>query len=179
MPLMNLVQHLVERGLGYDVDWGGTAAWAQAAGTLVALALAIELPRRATRRDIRIFRDTVSAYCAAVRDGVHAVAVLDGTLHEVADATAIRTVCMEVNLPSLIAAFEQLPLAQLGNRDAVDHAIRFAGAARAFLNTPPPHSLTVEEATLILVNGRTPRRHAVDQVMARYDGLVLALLGNR
>lgn len=111
------------------------------------------------------------AYATAIKEGVHAAAILDGTLSDVADKVAVTTVSLEVNLPSLIGALEQLPLVQLENDQAVNASIRLAGSARGFLNTPPPSSLTVEEATEILVNGRTPRRHSVDQVMFRYEQL--------
>jgi len=175
MARMNVVQHVLEQLLGYTVEWEATAAWAQAVGTILALVLAIELPRWTARRDMRVFRETVLAYCKVVRDGVWAVAVLDGTLKEAADEKAVMTISVEVNLPSHISALEQLPLVQLGNSAAVDRAIRLAGAARGFLSTSVRQDLSIEEATLILMNGRTARRHAVDQVMSRYDQLVAAL----
>lgn len=172
---MNALQQLIEQLVGYPVDWGSTAAWVQAGGSILALAVAIELPRRTKRRERRTFRRTVLAYCTAIRDGVRAVGILDGTLREVADTTAVTTVSMEVNLPSLLSALEQLPLVQLDDDEAVNAAIRLAGAARAFINTPLPSSLTVEEATAILVNGRSPRRHALDQVMHRHQQFTEAL----
>lgn len=172
---MNALEHLAERLLGYAIDWESTAAWVQAGGAILALAVAIELPRRARREEQRTFRRTVLAYCTAIKDGVRAVATLDGTLHEIADKVAVTTASMEINLPTLVTALEQLPLVQLNDHEAVDAAIRLAGAARAFVNTPLPSSLTVEEATAILVNGRTPRRHAMDQVKFRYEQLTEAL----
>lgn len=175
MARMNVAQHLVEQLLGYAVDWDATAGWAQAGGTIVALWVAIELPRWTAQRDRRVFRETVLAYCKVVRDGVWAVAILDGTLKEAAEEKAVMTISVEVHLPAHISALEQLPLVQLGNSNAVDHAIRLAGAARSFLSTSMRQDLSVEEATLILISGRTARRHAVDQVMARYDQLVAAL----
>lgn len=172
---MNLLQNLIEQLVGYPVDWESTAAWVQASGAIVALAIAIEIPRRAKASERRTFRNTILAYATAIKDGVRAAAILDGTFHEVADKTAVTTLSMEANLQSLIDAMEKLPLAQLDNHEAVNAAIRLAGGARAFLNTPISSSLTVEEATQILVNGRTPRRHAADQVMFRHQQLTEAL----
>ena len=169
---MNWAQHLVELIVGYRIDWESTAAWVQALGAILALAVAIELPRRAKRATLRTFRQTVLAYCTAINQGVRAVATLDGTLNEVADKTTVTSVSLEVNLPSLIGALEQMPLVNLEDDKAVNAAIRLAGAARAFLNTPVASSLTIEEATQILVNGRTPRSHAVDQVALRYAELL-------
>lgn len=172
---MRALQQLIEQLVGYSVDWEATAAWVQAGGALLALAVAIELPRRAKAVERRTFRRTVLAYCTAIKDGIRAAAILDGTLYEVADRTSVTTASMELNLTSLVTALEQLPLVELDDHEAVNAAIRLAGAARAFLNTPLPDSLTIEEATEILVNGRTPRRHSLDQVMLRYEQLTYAL----
>jgi hypothetical protein len=130
---MNVLQFIVEDMVGYPVDWASTASWVQAAGAIVALGVAIELPRRARSAERDVIRRTVITYCTAIRDGVRAIAILDGTLQEVTDKTAITTVSMEVNLPSLLEALEHLPLFQLGNDKAVDATIRLGGAARAFL----------------------------------------------
>src|SRR5687767_9472654 len=60
---MNAFQHFIEQVLRYLVDWEATAAWMQAAGAIIALAVAIELPRRAKAGERRVFRRTVLVYC--------------------------------------------------------------------------------------------------------------------
>lgn len=168
---MNVLESTIEGAVAYAVDWEATAAWVQAAGAIGALGLAIWIPRRDWRQKRTVFRDTVLAYATMVRDAVWAQAVHEGTFNDEVSRLQVQELEIEIDLPRVLTALEELPLAQLESAGAVNSAVRLIGAARTFLATPVSSPLTVQEATEILINGYTPRRFAADQVMLRHRQL--------
>lgn len=170
----NAVQAWVEAVLGYSVAWGDTAAWLQAAGAILALAIAIELPRRDSRKRRAVFRATVMAYATLVRDGVVTAAVYQGVYTDMTDKTSLEVNSVEVGLPTLIDTLRNLPLAQLESAAAVEAAVRLAGAANTFVSEWRK-DVTLQEGEATLINGHTPARFAADQVKLRHGELQRAL----
>lgn len=166
----NELQAWLEASLGYTVAWSDTAAWLQAAGVIIALAIALELPRRERRQVRNQFRATVVAYATLVRDGVVTAAVHQGLYTKVPDKTALEINSVEVSLPTLIDTLRGLPLVQLESATAVEAALRLAGAADTFVSEwKKDDALKSAEATLI--DGHPVARFAVDQVELRYGEL--------
>lgn len=147
------------------------AAWVQAAGAIIALALAIWLPRRDNERRRRVFRDTVWVYATMVRDAVSARALEDGTFQQVLPSVNIQEAQVEIDLRSVLNALEQLPMAQLESARATNAVIRLVGAARSFDASRADTPLTIDEAVKILDEGMPPRRYAAGQVMQRWAEL--------
>lgn len=170
----NAAQAWVEAVLGYTVAWGDTAAWLQAAGAILALAIAIALPRWDGRRRRRVFRATVLAYASLIRDGVVTAAIYQGVYAEVADKLSLEINSVEVSLPTLIDTLRNLPLAQLESAPALEAAVRLAGAANTFVSEWRK-DVAVKEAEATLINGYIPARFAADQVKLRYTELERAL----
>lgn len=162
---------VIETAAAWAIDWEATAAWVQAVGAIAALGLALWIPRRDSQQKRRIFRHTVLAYATMVRDAVWAQAVAEGTFTDVAPRPQIQEIQVEIDLRSILAALELLPLAQLESSGAVNAAVRLVGATRSFLEASVDGPLTIDEATEILVNGVTPRRFAAQQVTLRHAQL--------
>lgn len=166
---------VIDVAAAWAMDWEGTAAWVQAIGAIAALGLALWIPRRDGQQKRTIFRHTVLAYATMVRDAVWAQAVAEGTFTDVAPRPQIQEIQVEIDLPSVLAALEQLPMWQLESPGAVNAAVRLVGAARSFLEASVDGPLTLDEATEILVNGATPRHFAALQVTLRHAQLHASL----
>lgn len=164
-----------EVAAAWAIDWEVSASWVQAIGAIAALALALWIPRRDGQQKRRVFRQTVLAYATMVRDAVWAQAVAEGTFTDVAPRPQIQEIQVEIDLPSVLAVLEQLPLAQLESPGAVNAAVRLIGAARSFLEASVNGPLTLDDATEILVNGATPRHFAALQVTSRHAQLHASL----
>lgn len=168
---MNALQTFAERLLGYAVDWNATAAWVQAFGSVLALFIAIEVPRRAERQRRQAFRQTVLTYAKTIDQAV-AVASIYGPEESIPSLEADPDVAgLELKLRSLIRAVERLPLDQLEDETALDATLRLVGAATTFVRSHLGPSLTRPQGEAVAMNKSTPQkaRERVSEQLARLE----------
>lgn len=155
---MNRFQAALEKVVGYEIDWSSTAAWVQAFGALLALYIAIEIPRRAQRQQRQAFRQTVLTYAHAIAEGVRVAAIYSGDDCERISSEEADSASMELHLRSLIASVERLNLAQLEDDVALDATLRLIGAAETVVASPTASNLTIDQAAQLLEGISTAQR---------------------
>jgi hypothetical protein len=157
-PLPPLPVEIVQHGFPWSAFWVSV----QAIGSLIALAVAVGIPRWQAELEQKRVSDAVLAYAKMVHEAVTALAIYSGDYNVVAYKLPIQQASVELKLPMIIAASERLPLERLRSAKAADTFLRLLGAAQTYqAELARPSDLTPPEDT---INGFTVRRFAADRV---------------
>lgn len=105
-----------------DIDWSSTAAWVQAVGALVALGVAIAVPRIDAAFKGRRYR---AAVLVVAEQCMQAINYLTGS----ATAPEGSEPSFELSIPFLVKVLDGYPLDQLGSFEVVRSLLAFRTAA--------------------------------------------------